>query len=45
MDIVNYALSKKIKKYVDDISSSNQVQSDWMFRVIGCRTMNQLRTM
>ena len=29
MDIVNYALSKKIKKYVDDISSSNQVQSDW----------------
>lgn len=30
MDIINYALSKKIKKYVDDISSSNQVQSDWM---------------
>lgn len=29
MDIINYALSKKIKKYVDDISSSNQVQSDW----------------
>ena len=29
MDVVNYALSKKIKKYVDDISSSNQVQSDW----------------
>ena len=29
MDIVNYILSKKIKKYVDDISSSNQVQSDW----------------
>lgn len=29
MDVVNYALSKKIKKYVDDINSSNQVQSDW----------------
>lgn len=30
MDVVNYALSKKIKRYVDDINSSNQVQSDWM---------------
>lgn len=29
MDIINYALSKKIKRYIDDISSSNQVQSDW----------------
>lgn len=29
MDIINCALLKKIKKYVDDISSSNQVQSDW----------------
>lgn len=29
MDVVNYALSKKIKRYIDDISSSNQVQSDW----------------
>lgn len=29
MDLISYALYKKIKKYVDDINSSSKIQSDW----------------